>query len=185
MTSCSSNPEPPSILIQGLDKTVAFRRAKGDSLLAVADGVAPVWEVSMDRRSFIVASASVLACGATPGWAADPPQGDVVKVEVEGPLGSLLRNEKSKEITASVLAGGGEFIIDGSRSKAAREELARLGDRYIKKGSAVVLLPRVRVTGRLEFRATRVVGEKGELADGPKVWFLVADSLAESRASGK
>jgi hypothetical protein len=139
----------------------------------------------MDRRSFVMASASVLACGATPGWAADPPEGNFVKVEVEGPLGSLLRDEKSKEITASVLAGGGEFFIDGSRSKAVREELARLGNRYIKTGSAVVVLPRVRVTGRLEFRATRVVVEKGELADGPKVWFLVADSVAESNASDK
>lgn len=139
----------------------------------------------MDRRSFLGASAAVLACGATPVRASDRPKGDSVKVEVEGSLGNLSRVEESKLVSATVRAGGGEFVIDGSRSKSAQEELDRLGEAYIRPGSTAIRLSRVAVTGRLEFRATTVVGEKGELADGPKVWILVADSVAEVKGLSK
>lgn len=135
----------------------------------------------MDRRSFIVASASVLTYGARPSLAAEPQKSDSVKIEVEGPLDTIIRDEKSKQVSATVSAGGGEFFIDASRSKAAKEELTRLGDKYIKAGSDSIRLPRVTVTGKLEFRDTKVVGENGKLTDGPKVWVLVAESVAESK----
>jgi peroxiredoxin len=113
---------------------------------------------------------------------AGPAKGDLVKVEVNGQLASLVRDGKSKSVAATVYAGGGEFFIDASQSKAVRQELVRLADTYIRPGSNVVAIPRVTVLGRLEFRATKVVGQEGALSDGPKAWFLVADSLAVSKS---
>jgi hypothetical protein len=137
----------------------------------------------MDRRSFVAASAAVLAGGASRGWAADPAKGDSVKVVVEGRLGTIVRQEQTESVTATVVAAGGEFFIDTSASKTARVDLARLADTYIKGGSTLVTTPQLKVTGRLEFRPTKVVGEQGEVTDGPKAWVLVAESVAvtESR----
>lgn len=75
--------------------------------------------------------------------------------------------------------------MTASESKAVRKELVRLADRYIKPGSSVIVMPQLKVTGRLEFRATKVVGDKGELTEGAKTWVLVADSVAEAGLSGK
>ena len=133
----------------------------------------------MDRRSFVAASAALLAGGAPRSLATEPAKGDSVKVVVEGLLGTIVRQEKTNLVTATVTAAGGEFSIDASGSKAARDNLLRLADKHIKGGSTLIVSPRLKVTGRLEFRATRVVGEKGEFGDGPKVWVLMADSLAE------
>lgn len=133
----------------------------------------------MDRRSFVAASAVLLAGGASRSLATEPAKGDSVKVVVEGLLGTIVRQEKTDLVTATVTAAGGEFSIDASGSKAARDDLLCLADKYIKGGSTVIVSPRLKVTGRLEFRATQVVGEKGEFSDGPKVWVLIADSLAE------
>lgn len=129
--------------------------------------------------------ATVLIGGASRGLAADLPKGDTVKVEVEGLLGTIIRQENTDWVTATVLAGQGEFVIDASGSKAAQNDLVRLANKYIKHGSTVIILPRLKVTGRLEFRVTKVVGEKGEMSDGSKVWVLVADSVAESEVPGK
>lgn len=133
----------------------------------------------MDRRSFVAVSAALLAGGASRSLATEPAQGNSVKVVVEGLLGTIVRQEKTDLVTATVTAAGGEFAIDASGSKAARDDLIRLADKYIKGGSTLIVPPRLKVTGRLEFRATRLVGEKGELSDGPKAWVLIADSLVE------
>lgn len=82
--------------------------------------------------------------------------------------------------TATVVAAGGEFILDTSGSKEAQEHVLRLADKYIRGGSTVIVAPRLKVTGRLEFRATNVVDEQGQTIDGPKIWVLVADSVVES-----
>ncbi len=132
----------------------------------------------MNRRSFVAASAAVLAGGVSHGRAADPAKGDSVKVAVEGSLGTIVRQENTDSVTATIVAAGGEFVIDASASKTARGDLVRLADKYIKGGSTVVVTPQLKVTGRLEFRATKVIGEKGEATDGPKTWVLVADSVA-------
>ncbi len=116
--------------------------------------------------------------GTKGGKAAGPPKSDSVKVEVEGSLGVIVRQANTDFVTATVVAGGGEFVIDASGSKPAQKDLVRLADKYIKMGSTVIISPRLKVTGRLEFRATKVVGEKGEMSDGPKAWVLVADSVA-------
>jgi hypothetical protein len=136
-------------------------------------------EAIMDRRSFVAASAALLAGGVPRSLATEPARGDSVKVVVEGLLGTIVRQEKTDLVTATVTAGGGEFAIDASGSKAARDEVIRLADKYIKMGSTSIIPPRLKVAGRLEYRATRVVGEKGEVSDGPKAWVLMADSVAE------
>ncbi len=132
----------------------------------------------MDRRSFVAASAAVLTGAASRGSAAEPAKGDSVRVVVEGSLGTIVRQEKTDSVTATVVAAGGEFVIDASASKAARDDVIRLADKYIKGGSTSIVTPRLKVSGRLEFRATKVVGEKGGVTDGPKAWVLVADSVA-------
>jgi RNA polymerase sigma factor (sigma-70 family) len=116
--------------------------------------------------------------------AGKPMKGDQVKVEVEGQLASLARQANGRgPVSATVRAGGGELVLDYSQSKQARAELGKLADRYIKPGGAATILPRVTVTGRLEFRPTKVVGEKGALVDGPRAWVLVVESLAAPKAA--
>ena len=117
-----------------------------------------------------------------PAWSADPPSGGLIKVEVEGSLGTIVRQEKTNSVTATVVAAGGEFVIDASASNSAREDLVRLAEKYIKGGSSALPTPQLKVTGRLEFLATKVVGEKGEVTVGPKAWVLVADSVAVSES---
>jgi hypothetical protein len=125
------------------------------------------------------AAGAALFLGLNSAQAQGPAKKDSVKVEVVGELGTILRAENSDRVTASVRAGGGEFVIDGSESKEVRKELVRLADKYIKPGSSIIVLPQLKVTGRLEFRTTKVVGDKGEVTDGAKIWVLVADSVAE------
>jgi len=156
------------ILRQLLSKTL-------DSI-AKSDAFTPR-EATMNRRIFVAASAAVLAGGMSSSRAADLTKGDSVKVVVEGSLGTILRQEKTDLVSATVVAAGGEFFIDASGSKTVREDLVRLADQYIKSGSTTVVTPRLTVTGRLECRATKVIGEKGEATDGPKTWILVADSI--------
>ncbi len=132
----------------------------------------------MNRRSFVAASAAVLAGGVSHGRAAGPAKGDSVKVEVEGSLGTIVRQENTDSVTATIVAAGGEFVIDASASKTARGDLARLADKYIKGGSAIAVPPQLKATGWLEYRATKVIGAKGEATDGPKTWVLVADAVA-------
>lgn len=139
----------------------------------------------MDRRSFVVASAALLASATTRGLGADPAKGDSVKVVVEGLLGTIVRQEKTDSVTATVVAAGGELVIDTSASKTARRDVIRLADKYIKGGSTTIVPPQLMVTGRLEFRATKIIGEKGATSDGPKTWVLVADSVAEANDAGK
>ena len=139
----------------------------------------------MDRRAFVAASAAVLATGVPRGLAAEPEKGDSVNVVVEGTLGTIVRQEKTDLVTATVTAAGGEFAIDARGSKTARDDMIRLADKYIKGGSSVVVSPRLKVTGRLESRATRMVGDKGEVTDGPKAWVLVADSVVEVVGAGR
>lgn len=131
----------------------------------------------MNRRSFVVTLAVLLAAGFSLGWAADRPKDGSVKVVVEGTLGTILRHDQTNAVTATVVAAGGEFIIDARGSKAARKDLVRLADQCIQSGSTAVIAPQLTVSGRLVFRATRLVDEQGELTDGPKVWVLVADSV--------
>lgn len=45
---------------------------------------------------------------------------------MEGALGTILRHDQTNAVTASVVAAGGEFVLDASGSKAAREDLVRL-----------------------------------------------------------
>ncbi|MFN0016827.1 MAG: twin-arginine translocation signal domain-containing protein [Pirellulaceae bacterium] len=137
-----------------------------------------------DALGLASAASAALVLGFNSAQAKGPAKEDGVKVEVVGDLGSILRAENSDQVTASVRAGGGEFVIDGSESKEVLKELVRLADKYIKLGSSVVILPLLKVTGRLEFRATKIVGDKGEVTDGAKTWVLVADSVAEV-GSGK
>ncbi len=139
----------------------------------------------MDRRAFLVSSGLVLTGGAVTSLA-DKSQGSgAVSVEVEGQLVSLLRQENSKAVTAVIGAGGGELVIDSSGNPEVRKELVRLAEKYIKLGSSSVILPRLKVKGRLEFRATKVVGEKGRLTEGAGMWVLVADSVKVTEARDK
>ena len=125
------------------------------------------------------AAGAALVLGLNSAKAQGPAKKGGVKVEVVGELGTILRAEKSDRVTASVRAGGGEFVIDASESKEVRKELIRLADKYIKPGSSIIVLPQLEVTGRLEFRGTKIVGDKGAVTDGAKTWVLVADSVAE------
>jgi hypothetical protein len=137
----------------------------------------------MNRRSFVVTWAVLLALGVSLGWAADRPKGGSAKVVVEGTLGTILRRDQTDEVTATIVAAGGEFVIDAGVSQVARESLIRLADQCVRGGSTAVNSPQLTVSGQLEFRATQVVGEQGELTDGPKAWVLIADSVTvtESR----
>lgn len=132
------------------------------------------------RNALGLASAfgAALVLGLNSAQAQGPARKESVKVEIVGELGTILRAEKSDQVTASVRAGGGEFVIDGSESKEVRKELVRLADKYIKPGSSIIVLPQLKVTGRLEFRGTKIVGDKGEVTEGAKTWVLVADSVA-------
>ncbi|QVL31646.1 hypothetical protein KIH39_22815 [Telmatocola sphagniphila] len=140
-------------------------------------------------QSFFVRWFSLVLIGAVvsagPALTADPPAGGSIKVEVEGTLGTILRPEKTDSVTATVIASGGEFVIDTSASKTAREELVWLAEKYIKPGSTVVISPQLKVRGRLEFRTTQIVNEQGKLSDGPKTWVLVADGIAVVERRGK
>ena len=138
-----------------------------------------------DALGLVSAAGAALVFGLNSAQAGDPPKKDGVKVEVVGELGTILRAEKSEWVTASVQAGGGEFVIDGSESKEVRKQLVRLADKYIKPGSSIIILPQLKVTGRLEYRATKIVGEKGQVTEGAKTWVLVADSVMETGLSGK
>ena len=138
-----------------------------------------------DALGLVSAAGAALVFGFNSAQAGDPPKKDGVKVEVVGELGTILRAEKSEWVTASVQAGGGEFVIDGSESKEVRKQLVRLADKYIKPGSSIIILPQLKVTGRLEYRATKIVGEKGQVTEGAKTWVLVADSVMETGLSGK
>lgn len=136
--------------------------------------------VTLTRRELLGVVSGVgaaIVVGHDSAKAEDPVKADRVKVEVVGEIGSILRQENSDLVTATVRAGGGEFIIDGSESDTVKKELVGLANEYIKRGSSVIILHRVRVTGRLEFRATKVIDDKGVEADGPRVWVLVADSV--------
>lgn len=140
----------------------------------------------MSWRSLLVAVGVSLAFPVAPAPAADPPKpkGESVKVEVEGLLGGLSRAEGGGPVGATVLTGGGEFVLDYGQSKKAEEELTRLADHYLKPGSSTIVLPRVSVRGRLEFRPKKVLAEKGGLKDGPPTWVLVVDSLSVTERFG-
>jgi hypothetical protein len=139
----------------------------------------------VDRRTFLVSSSVVLAGGAVTSSADESPRKDTVIVEVEGQLDSLIQSENSKSVNATIRAGGGVFVIDSSQSNAARKELERLARKYIKSGSTIVTLPRLMVKGRLEFRASKVVGNQGRMTEGAGMWVLVADSVQTATASKK
>lgn len=142
----------------------------------------------LSRRAALgIASAAgaTVVLGLNSARGAGPAKKESVKVEVEGELGTILRAEKSDRVTATVRAGGGEFVIDASESKESRQELDRLAEKYIKPGSSVIVLPQLKVTGRLEFRATKIVGDKGEITEGAKIWVLVADSVEVTASPGK
>ena len=122
---------------------------------------------------------ATIVLGLNSAQASDSTEKDSVKVEVEGQLGLIVRQENSDFVTATILAGGGEFVVDGNKSDAAKKDLLRLADKYIKLGSSVVLLPKLKGAGRLEFRPTKMVGENGEETEGAKAWVLIADSVTE------
>lgn len=141
-------------------------------------------EPFMTRRTFVTMCAVILAAGMFSRLAAQPKEeksskGDSVKVVVEGILGTIVRSAQTDTVSATVVAGGGEFVMDVSASKTARDDVLRLANRYIREGSTTIVPPSLKVTGRLEFRATQVVAENGELNDGPKTWVLIADSVTE------
>ena len=171
------------MLLKQVGLVLAFMALPVKSAFGGGGGYIPFLEVIMDRRLFVAALAAVLTGGASRGLAADPAKGNFIKVVVEGSLGTIVLQEKTDSVTATDVAAGGEFVIDASASKTAREDLVRLAEKYIKGGSTLLITPQLKVTGRLEFRATKVVGEKGAVTDGPKACVLVADSVVaiESR----
>ncbi|MCE9526603.1 MAG: twin-arginine translocation signal domain-containing protein [Planctomycetales bacterium] len=138
-----------------------------------------------DALGLASAASAALVFGHKAGYAKDPPKKESVKVEVVGELGTILRAPKSEWVTASIQAGGGEFLIDGSESKEVRKELIRLAEKYIKPGSSIVVLPQLKVTGRLEYRGTKLAEGHGEKHNRAKAWVLVADSVTEIELPGK
>jgi hypothetical protein len=114
--------------------------------------------------------------------AGDPAKDGVVRVQLEGTLGSAWRaNGNDEQVSASVRAGGGEFSLDLRGCTDARQRLAA----YLEKArrSAFPITPRFRVAGRLEFRSARVVtvGDLDKNAAGvagPPVPVLVVESLS-------
>jgi hypothetical protein len=131
---------------------------------------------------FSLALLSLLAQPATDDIARDLKGNGIVHVQLEGILGSCTRGDgKDATVAASVVAGGGEFLLDLSACQDARERLAAYHKAKVRR-AAYIFPARVKVAGRLEFRPVPVVtgeqlakGEKGH--PGLPRPVLVVDSL--------
>ncbi len=82
----------------------------------------------------VSAAIATIVIGLNCAQASDSTGKDSVKVEVEGQLGLIVRQENSDFVTATIRAGGGEFVVDGSKSDAAKKVLLRLADSVTELG---------------------------------------------------
>lgn len=128
----------------------------------------------MNRRKLLAASLPVLALTTPAAFAGDPPKKDLIRVETEGLLGTMTRQEGKGPVHATILAGGGELFLDTSSNKEAYQELRKLADKHLDKpGSSTFLPPRLRVKGSLEYRKPNMFGE----SPSQGMWVLAVDSL--------
>ena len=132
----------------------------------------------MERRIFLASLTAVTVLSTNVSLAEDNVPKDSVMVDVTGNLGTIYRQENDPaQIGASILAGGGEFILDCTANKDTTAALSKLADEYIKHGSTAIISPRLRIKGNLEYRPTQIVEADGKVVKGPDRWVLVVTNL--------
>lgn len=132
----------------------------------------------MNRRNLLTASLPALAIAGYSSAADDKAKPDSIRVEVDGHLGSLVRQEGApSQVSASILAGGGELFLDTTKNKEAHQVLVLLAEKHLKGGSTGILLPRMKVKGRLEFRNSHTADEEKRTLTRTQIWVLVPESI--------
>jgi hypothetical protein len=93
----------------------------------------------MESRVFLASLTAVTVVATTVSLAEDRVQKDSVMVDVTGSLGTIFRSENDPaQIGASILAGGGEFILDCTANKDTSAALSKLADEDLEKVSGTI-----------------------------------------------
>ena len=142
------------------------------------------------KQSFLmIAAVAAVAATVFSGETLSAPPNGLVAVKVEGELGTVLRMrilDPDAPVSASVIAGGGELFLDTRHSKTASDMLTKWYDGRPVLLSVIPKPPRVKITGRLEYRVLKgddpnamcLVGADFEIMLGHQSgWVLVVDKL--------